>query len=75
MNLSEYPIHCPKCGMSFHRGAWPHMGQWGTDHQFDACGECEVRMHHGQVGQVPGAAGKVKVAVDPTEARRAWGLE
>ena len=70
MDLSEYPIHCPKCRMSFYRGAWPHMGQWGDNHQFDACGECEVRMHHGT-----SSGGPVKAAVDPTEARRAWGLE
>ena len=79
VDLSQYPLHCPKCGMAFHRVPWPYMGGGSNTHHYNGasamksgvCAECGVEMVSGQsVSTSP-----VKVMVQSVDqARRCWGL-
>lgn len=78
LKVEDFKIHCPKCRMSFLRGKWPYQGSGGFGApKTDGCPDCGVRFTHGsQFLREPGkTSDSIRVSVDPTAARQAWGLE
>lgn len=68
IDLSGFPLHCPKCGMEFHRQRWPHLH---AKTSASPCSDCGTKI----VSPEPdfGRPARLMV-VSVDQARRCWGL-
>lgn len=68
VDLTDFPLHCPKCGMEFRRKPWAYKGD---RIERSACDVCGVDIHSAVQGHQPQAVHLQVESVD--QARRCWG--